>query len=537
VPINGASERSRQGDAKSGGIVIELPPLASQKPQKPCQIDRNSKKPGDSRYLHKTPARRSGRAAFFERSGCPQTAHLGESVMTTSNDLAPLTRLARPALVEALAAAFPAAAGMDHGDTAPDAGGSASAGSAAVEAACTLDIRGGRTAALERLGAIDPPRYAQTRNHVGGAVTRLSPWIRHGCLSLAEIRDAAIRRVSQPEMAEKLVSELAWREYWRQVHAAIGDAIHADLEPPAARSRRGAALPALPRDVLDATTGMQCIDAFVRTLHRTGRLHNHERMWLASWLVHVRGVRWQAGADWFLRHLLDGDPASNHLSWQWVAGTFSAKPYLFNRENLERYTDGVHCRPCPLRGRCDVEGDYDTLAARLFEPSAAAPPRPAPRIRAAASWSPAARTTARRPLVWLTLDSAANSSPAAAAFPEAARLFVVDDDWLASERPSLTRLVFLFECLAEVPGVEIVVGDPRVEIPAAAARHGCDGVALAETPCPRTRRAAESSGTMLPFEVVPWPRFCRPRPGADLGRFSRFWQRVRAEALQPHPEP
>jgi len=449
------------------------------------------------------------------------------------NDLRRLTGLSRKDLVDALAATFPALVVPDPGRGGQDPAEAEPSASLAIAAACGLTLRGGRAAALERLGAIDPRRYAETRNHVGGSVTGLSSWIRHGCLSLAEVRDAALSRVPQPDMAEKLVSELAWREYWRQVHAAVGDAIHVDLEPPAVRGRSGPPVDAMPRDVLAAATGMRCIDAFVRTLHATGRLHNHERMWLASWLVHVRGVRWQAGADWFLRHLLDGDPASNHLSWQWVAGTFSAKPYLFNRENLERYTDGVHCRPCPLLGRCDVEGAYDALASRLFVAPETAPPRPAPRIRAAAPWSPASVTGAARPLVWLTLDSASATSPAAAAYPDAPRLFVVDDDWLSTERPSLQRLVFLFECLADVAGAEIIVGNPRVEVAAAVLRQGCDGIALAETPCPRTRRAAEAIATTLPLEVVPWPSFCRPRPGADLGRFSRFWQRVRAEALRP----
>ena len=168
---------------------------------------------------------------------------------------------------------------------------------------------------------------------------------------------------------------------------------------------------------------------------------------------HRRGVHWRAGADWFLEHLLDGYPASNHLSWQWVAGTFSAKPYLFNRENLESYTAGIHCRTCPLLGRCDVEGTYDDLAARLFTAAGPAVSRPALRIPpAAASISDPA--TAARPLVWLTLDSAAETSPAAARFPEAPRLFVVDPSWLDAERPSRQRLAFLFECLAPVePGI------------------------------------------------------------------------------------
>lgn len=444
--------------------------------------------------------------------------------VTTTNHLGALTRLARGPLVESLAAVFPTAA-------VPEAAGCERRPSE-ILAAGALDIRGGRAAALDRLDTIDPERYARSRNHVAGAVTGLSPWIRHGCLSLAEIRDAALARVSQVERAEKFVSELAWRAYWRQVHAAVGDAIQNDLEPPAALRRTAPVTDDLPHDVPAAATGMPCMDNFIRTLHETGRLHNHQRMWLASWLVHVRGVRWQAGADWFLRHLLDGDPASNHLSWQWVAGTFAAKPYLFNRENLERYTDGAHCRPCPLLGRCDVEGDYDALAARLFAPGTAATPRPAPRLRAAARWSPGTGTAGRRPLVWLTLDAASATSPAAAAFPDAPRLFVVADDWLVAERPSLKRLVFLFECLADVSDVEVVVGDPREEIPAAAARHGCDSVAIADTPCPRTRRAADAIAATAPLVAVPWPAFCEPRPSADLGRFSRFWQRVRADAMR-----
>jgi len=79
------------------------------------------------------------------------------------------------------------------------------------------------------------------------------------------------------------------------------------------------------------------VDQAVRTLYATGGLHNHARLWLASYVVHVRHVHWRVGADWLYSHLLDGDLASNHLSWQWVAGTGSSKPYLFNAENVVRY--------------------------------------------------------------------------------------------------------------------------------------------------------------------------------------------------------
>jgi len=395
--------------------------------------------------------------------------------------------------------------------------------------------RGGRAAALGRLAAIDPERYARTRNHVDGAVTRLSPWLRHGVLSLAEVRDAALARVRRPDAAAKLISELGWRDYWRQVHAALGPRIRGSIERPAQDRRGPPPLDHVPEDVLAARTGMPCMDAFVRTLTGTGWLHNHERMWLASWLVHTRGVGWRAGADWFLTHLIDGDPASNHLSWQWVAGTFSAKPYLFDRENLETFTGAVHCGPCPIRGACPVEGPVEALAARWFGPGGPQP-RPPLRIRPAEPWQLAG--AGRRPLVWLSLDSVCGTSPAAAAHPDAPRVFALDPDWLAAERPAVGRLVFLFDCLAEVPGVVVLLGDPRQTLPRHAASLGCDGLALAETPCPRTRSAAEdihaaAADGRLPVTTVAWPRFCDRSRVGDLGRFSRYWQQVGQSAMRP----
>jgi deoxyribodipyrimidine photo-lyase len=436
------------------------------------------------------------------------TAHLAD-IASLAGD--------RPALVASLAALFPESVRQQS-----------------VDAVARMEVRGGRRAAVARLAGIDPVAYATTRNHVGGAVTRLSPWIRHGVLSIAEVRDHALARVRVPEDATKLVSELGWRDYWQQVYAALGPGIGRDIEPPAARRRGAPPLDRMPADVLEAATGMACVDAFVRRLHDTGWLHNHERMWLASWLVHVRGVRWQAGADWFLEHLLDADPASNHLSWQWVAGTFSAKPYIFNRENLEAFTAGVHCGPCPVRGHCDVEGTYDDLAARLFESGNHPQSRPPLRIPPAPPWRPGNGAAApHRPLVWITLDALAEAGPAAAAHPDAPRVFVFDPAWLAAERPTLKRLAFIAECLAEVPGVEILRGDPVTLLAERARAHACDRVALADTPCPRVRGQAEALAATLPVTVAAWPPFCRRRGVRDLGRFSRYWSQVGGSALVP----
>lgn len=226
-------------------------------------------------------------------------------------------------------------------------------------------LRGGRRAAQALLDAIRPERYAASRNHLKGAVTRLSAYLRHGVLTLAEVRVAALQRGGA--RAEKLVTELAWRDYWQRVYARLGEGIWRDREGSKTGWRPDEYAAELPADIREGRTGLACMDGFAAELQATGYLHNHARMWVAAFVVHFRRVRWQAGAQWFLEHLLDGDPASNNLSWQWVAGTFASKPYYFNRDNLEQFTDGRYCRECRhYREGCPFAGTYDDLQAELF---------------------------------------------------------------------------------------------------------------------------------------------------------------------------
>lgn len=190
------------------------------------------------------------------------------------------------------------------------------------------------SAALAHITRVRPAAYARTRNHLEGAVTGLSPYITHGVVTLREVLAGVLQR--EPlDVQHKLVFELGWREFFRHVWSHRGDEIlqslHAGPRPDAAYD------PVLPADIREARTGVAVIDEAVRTLYATGTLHNHARMWLASYVVHLRHVHWRAGADWLVAHLVDGDLASNHLSWQWVAGTGSHKPYLFNADNVARY--------------------------------------------------------------------------------------------------------------------------------------------------------------------------------------------------------
>jgi deoxyribodipyrimidine photo-lyase len=189
-------------------------------------------------------------------------------------------------------------------------------------------------AAHARIRAVNPTLYARTRNALEGSVSGLSPYITHGYVSLREVLAGVYAR-HPLDVQHKFVYELGWREYFRHVWKHHGERIfsslHEGILPDESYS------PEVPGDVQHAVTGIPAIDCAVRTLYETGYLHNHARMWLASYLVHLRKVHWRAGADWLYSHLLDGDLASNHLSWQWVAGTGSHKPYLFNAENVARY--------------------------------------------------------------------------------------------------------------------------------------------------------------------------------------------------------
>ena len=190
---------------------------------------------------------------------------------------------------------------------------------------------------MARLQAVNPSNYARSRNALEGAVTGLSPYFTHGMLGLQE----AARSIHQRHALgfdDKLVFEFGWREFFHHVwgHAADrGDAILRDMH--GQMPWNGSYADVLPADIREGRTGVPAIDNTVRLLYATGYLHNHARMWLASYVVHVRKVHWRAGADWLYGHLLDGDLPSNHLSWQWVAGTFSSKPYLFNAENVLKY--------------------------------------------------------------------------------------------------------------------------------------------------------------------------------------------------------
>lgn len=201
---------------------------------------------------------------------------------------------------------------------------------------------------LEQFSAQSGSHYTGLRNYDLGTdnrhnVSALSPWIRHRLISEQEVLRATIAR-HPPLAAEKFIQEVFWRTYfkgWLEQRPSVWHCYRADLAKLLQEVEDNRSLAAAYGDAVSGHTGIDCFDAWLRELVTTGYLHNHARMWFASIWIFTLRLPWQLGADLFLQHLLDGDPAANTLSWRWVAGLHTkGKHYLARASNIQKYTQG-----------------------------------------------------------------------------------------------------------------------------------------------------------------------------------------------------
>jgi len=369
--------------------------------------------------------------------------------------------------------------------------------------------RGGQQAADAALQAYDVAGYARRRNDVWPeqrrGSSRLSPYIRHGLLTLREVWDRVAG--GPPEDVGKFRDELLWQEYARHLYARMGTATGRSLRFDVAER---AAEPADPWDA-----GARCLESARTELLTTGWLTNQTRMWLAShWSVrHELG--WRDGEDLMYRHLLDGSRAANRLGWQWSVGALTGKAYGFSRWQVEKRAPGL-CATCPLERACPIA---DWPATQQREPRAATDPRLRRDDDPETTAGPAAtRRTGDPEAVWLTAESLGDRDPAAAGHPDLPVIFVFDEPLLRRLRLSANRLVFLTESLAELSTrreVQLWRGDP-VEILA--------GTRLATTfaPVPGWRSRAARLDVV---SLYPWPWLRRPRPGPVTSYTA--WSRAR----------
>ena len=377
-----------------------------------------------------------------------------------------------------------------------------------------IAIRGGQRAADAALANFEVRGYARRRNNVWPEKTRgasrLSPYIRHGLLSLQEVWD---RVADGPdEDVVKFRDELMWQEYARHVYARVGTAsgesLRFEVDERSARP-----------DVDDSehpwSSSALCVESAWQELAETGWLTNQQRMWLAShWSVR-EGARWRDGEDLMYRHLLDGSRAANRIGWQWTIGALTGKPYGFSRWQVEKRSPGF-CTSCPLERNCPI-AEWPSADER--EPK----PFTDDRLRQIDDLSeisgPRAWEQTRDPeYVWLTAESLGVSDPASAGAPDVPLIFVFDEPLLGRLKLSANRFRFLAETLAELAEereLEVWIGNP-VEVLA--------GRRLATTfaPVPGWRDRAAQLDLVA---IAPWPWLQWPKAGSVTSYTA--WRRAR----------
>ncbi len=420
-------------------------------------------------------------------------------------------------------------------------------------------FRGGQSRADSALESLDITGYANNRNEAypvrRRGATGLSPYIRHGLISLGRAWDAAAGAPAHD--AKRFRDELLWQEFARHWYARLGSATgaalrktHPDYEPGPDHEPRSTGSEATGSEVTgpvvagsaavrasgsgpmsDAEVAagwdqdMACLELTMGELEDDGWLVNQTRMWLAShWTVRNR-LPWRDGEDHFFRHLLDGSRAANRLGWQWTAGIGSDRPYGFSRWQVEKRAPGL-CASCEVAANCPVYGWPDEPELIAVEPN--------PLLKQAQDYAPhyGPRVVRRKMVVepndeaaapdryeeaqavWLTAESLGMADPALVANLDCVAVFVFDRRLLANLQLSSKRLVFMVESLAELAlhrPLEVHLGDP-VDVLA--------GLKLAATFAPVPGWAKRAAKLNL-VEVHPWPWLRTPTLG-PVGSFNAW---------------
>ncbi|ETX14216.1 DNA photolyase [Roseivivax halodurans JCM 10272] len=210
-------------------------------------------------------------------------------------------------------------------------------------------------ARLERFAPKAGTEYRRLRARVFGPgchahVSTLSPYIRHRLVTEEEVLKTVLDHHSRDDAA-KFVDELFWRTYnkgWLEMRPSAWDDCRAELSVAWDDVQTQGGLRRRWEEACLGRTGIACFDAWAHELVETGYLHNHARMWFASIWLYTLDLPLALGQDFFLRHLCDGDPASNTLGWRWVAGLHTpGKTYL---------AEPAAIRDC-TEGRFDPEGE------------------------------------------------------------------------------------------------------------------------------------------------------------------------------------
>ena len=188
-------------------------------------------------------------------------------------------------------------------------------------------------------------KYSVTRNFDNGPYDRtnvscLSPFIKKRILHEKFVLESALNKLSYNKI-EKFIQEVFWRTYWKgwlEGRKSVWEDYKSSLKK--IKCNLSEVDSNTLKNVHEANTGIECLDCWIDELKNFGYLHNHTRMWFASLWIFTLKLPWELGAELFLKYLLDGDPASNTLSWKWVAGLQTqGKAYVAQENNINKFTN------------------------------------------------------------------------------------------------------------------------------------------------------------------------------------------------------
>ncbi len=185
--------------------------------------------------------------------------------------------------------------------------------------------------------------YSKLRNFDYGPdkranVSCLSPYVTHGVISEVELIKKSLNKFSFVKN-EKFIQEIMWRTFWKGWMELRPD-VWADYLLELNQIRDKYKYDQDYKKAVEGSTEIQCFNEWVGELKENNYLHNHARMWFASIWIFTLELPWQLGAEFFMQHLYDGDPASNTLGWRWVAGIQTqGKNYLASEWNIKKFTD------------------------------------------------------------------------------------------------------------------------------------------------------------------------------------------------------
>ena len=171
-----------------------------------------------------------------------------------------------------------------------------------------------------------------------GNISCLSPYITHGVLSELEVMNLSLKKHSFVKI-EKFIQEVLWRVYWKgwlELRPLVWSDYIINLKSIREKYKED------PKylEAIEGKTNIECFNEWVKELKTYNYLHNHTRMWFASIWIFTIDLPWQLGAEFFLKHLYDGDAASNTLGWRWVAGIQTqGKHYLASEWNIKKFTN------------------------------------------------------------------------------------------------------------------------------------------------------------------------------------------------------